>query len=135
VSQFFKIFPFLLAIEEKQRKVERRNCNTIGRSFTNCPPVGAEEASQKVAENNQKRLIFIPFSVPVDTILLASKARQVKRGVKEVVKGIRKGEKGYIFCHFSKLNLTDILVQKFQTPCSCGRHKPHGHHLTSPCNE
>jgi len=26
----------------------------------------------------------------------ASKARQVKRGVKEVVKGIRKGEKGYV---------------------------------------
>lgn len=25
-----------------------------------------------------------------------SKARQVKRGVKEVVKGIRKGEKGYV---------------------------------------
>lgn len=29
--------------------------------------------------------------------LLASKARQVKRGVKEVVKGIRKGEKGCVF--------------------------------------
>lgn len=26
----------------------------------------------------------------------ASKARQVKRGVKEVVKGIRKGELGYV---------------------------------------
>ena len=26
---------------------------------------------------------------------VASKSRQVKRGVKEVVKGIRKGEKGY----------------------------------------
>lgn len=60
----FKIFPFLLAIEEKQRKVERRNCNTIGRSFTNCPSVGAEEASQKAAENDQKRLTFIPFFAP-----------------------------------------------------------------------
>lgn len=28
--------------------------------------------------------------------LLASKQRQVKRGVKEVVKAIRKGEKGYV---------------------------------------
>jgi len=30
----------------------------------------------------------------------ASKARQVKRGVKEVVKGIRKGEKGYVEADF-----------------------------------
>jgi len=30
----------------------------------------------------------------VKSIESASKARQVKRGVKEVVKGIRKGEKG-----------------------------------------
>lgn len=30
--------------------------------------------------------------------LSASKARQVKRGVKEVVKGIRKGDKGYVLC-------------------------------------
>ena len=29
-------------------------------------------------------------------VIPASKARQVKRGVKEVVKGIRKGEKGYV---------------------------------------
>lgn len=31
---------------------------------------------------------YVPFT--------ASKRRQVKRGVKEVVKGIRKGEKGYV---------------------------------------
>lgn len=42
-------------------------------------------------------------------VLLASKARQVKRGVKEVVKGIRKGEKGCVSLRFRVvLHLTDL---------------------------
>ena len=41
------------------------------------------------------------------TSMVASKARQVKRGVKEVVKGIRKGEKGYAYIY--------ILQERFLT--------------------
>lgn len=33
---------------------------------------------------------------PLTSFPIASKQRQVKRGVKEVVKAIRKGEKGYV---------------------------------------
>lgn len=72
-------------------KKEGRDCHSSRRPF----PVGAtpcaEKAAQEAAQDYKKRWVH-------DRVFIftsASKARQVKRGVKEVVKGVRKGEKGY----------------------------------------
>jgi H/ACA ribonucleoprotein complex subunit 2 len=47
--------------------------------------------------------VFSSFCQPI-----ASKSRQVKRGVKEVVKGIRKGEKGFLVLA-ADINPIDII--------------------------
>lgn len=66
-------------------------------------------------------------------VCAASKARQVKRGVKEVVKGIRKGEKGCAYL-FTCLNPV-IEFACIQTAYPCCRHQPHRHHFTSTCTQ
>ena len=62
---------------------------------------------------------------------LASKARQVKRGVKEVVKGIRKGEKGWVLqsIQFSLLainrpNFSILILAADITPIDIISHLP-----------
>lgn len=57
---------------------------------------------------------------------LASKRRQVKRGVKEIVKGIRKGEKGWVeLCLRRWFSLTICQVTR-----ACGRYQPDRYYLT-----
>ena len=48
----------------------------------------------KTIKKGEFRLTLVTNRVLTCVICVASKQRQVKRGVKEVVKGIRKGEKG-----------------------------------------
>jgi hypothetical protein len=88
-----------------------RDCDTAGGSVASRKTSGSEKAREEASQDYQKGyplpnharmhwtdMIFCAFP--------ASKARQVKRGVKEVVKGIRKGEKGYVldrvdcFCYY-----------------------------------
>jgi H/ACA ribonucleoprotein complex subunit 2 len=49
----------------------------------------------KIIKKGMSRLDITTWIIKIKFIT-ASKARQVKRGVKEVVKGIRKGEKGHV---------------------------------------
>ena len=60
----------------------------------------------------------------------ASKARQVKRGVKEVVKGIRKGEQGQVI--YSVL-LATLAPFHSQVTRSCRGHQSNRHYIPSPC--
>ena len=83
---------------EEGQKVEGRDCHSLGRSLTNSAASRAEEDAEEATQNYQEGLVM---AVSLRTTLvayssLASKQRQVKRGVKEVVKAIRKGEKGYV---------------------------------------
>jgi hypothetical protein len=57
------------------------------------------------------------------TKIIASRLRQVKRGVKEVVKSIRKGEKGFVILCRTFLYFSAILVHtSWQDSRPCGRH-------------
>lgn len=70
--------------------------------------MGKKEKTEEVAEDNyEKRMAAVlPFAKPLapkktnkkilKTVKKASKAKHVKRGVKEVVKALRKGEKGLV---------------------------------------
>jgi len=79
-------------------------------------PLAQRRLAKKLQKTIKKGLTFTPLYVPQIEgwyVSLASKARQVKRGVKEVVKGIRKGEKGYISRHLSQWNFTDFFLFKY----------------------
>ena len=94
----FPIQIWIIGGEEGQ-KGEGRDCHSLGRSLTNSAASRAEEDAEEATQNYQEGLVMavslrttlVAYSSP-----LASKQRQVKRGVKEVVKAIRKGEKGYV---------------------------------------
>ena len=83
---------------EEIKKRQGGNCYPPRGPCSYCAASRAEKACKKAAQDNQKRC-SPDLPVPCSSILTppsASKARQVKRGVKEVVKGIRKGEKGQV---------------------------------------
>ena len=76
---------------------ERRwNCDTCRGPVANSTSSRSKETTEKASKNNQKRWVAAMSFFPKDTtsLFIASKDRQVKRGVKEVAKAIRKGEKG-----------------------------------------
>lgn len=86
----------IILVPEKSEEGER-NHHSIGRFISSCAAIGTEKACEKAAQNDQKRFAYLfLLSGSSAHYFSASKARQVKRGVKEVVKGIRKGEKGYV---------------------------------------
>ena len=62
-------------------------------------PLAQRKLLKKLQKTIKKGIVFFSFCVILLFLILtcrlsASKQRQVKRGVKEVVKGIRTGEKG-----------------------------------------
>jgi hypothetical protein len=80
-------------IEERQGPCR----HSLGRLVAHCTTSGSEKAFEKAAQDDKKRCIqLLSYHSWFFMLFLASRARQVKRGVKEVVKGIRKGEKGYV---------------------------------------
>jgi H/ACA ribonucleoprotein complex subunit 2 len=86
----------IILVPKKSEEGER-NHHSIGRFVSSCATIGAEKACEKAAQNDQERYAYLFLhSRSSAHHFSASKARQVKRGVKEVVKGIRKGEKGYV---------------------------------------
>lgn len=59
-------------------------------------PLAQKKLVKKLHKTIKKGKTFVECSFEIHELIsvAASKQRQVKRGVKEVVKGIRKGEKG-----------------------------------------
>jgi H/ACA ribonucleoprotein complex subunit 2 len=69
---------------------------------------------KKGSSNSASLAIFIDG-------IQASRVRQVKRGVKEVVKGIRKGENGSVFWESQALFCMTLRIKSGQATCSrCG---------------
>lgn len=83
--------------ESEKGEGRRRDNHQAGRSITFSKASGTEEDVEKDAQSHKERLVNrykVCYAFTHTAFLTASKSRQVKRGVKEVVKGIRKGEKG-----------------------------------------
>jgi H/ACA ribonucleoprotein complex subunit 2 len=57
-------------------------------------PLAGKKLMKKILKTVKKGTDFNLSHI--SHFLLATKAKHVKRGVKEVVKGLRKGEKGYV---------------------------------------
>ena len=83
---------------EEAQKGEGRDCCPFGRPLAHRAAFGPEENAQKAAQNYQEGCVCYDSRVAccLSQLPVASKQRQVKRGVKEVVKAIRKGERGYV---------------------------------------
>jgi len=97
ISIGFYLQPMTLKdLTQEIKERERRNYHSPGGFITLSPAPRPEKACQETTQDDQKRYQTSIVSRAKPETCVASKARQVKRGVKEVVKGIRKGEKGYV---------------------------------------
>ena len=88
---------------QNERKT-KKNKEEISMPLEDLSPIAHPLAQKKLLKKLHKTIkkgqIYLLASQAVrSNRSTASKAREVKRGVKEVVKGIRKGEKGYAFVY------------------------------------
>lgn len=84
-----------------EKKVKKRKSNPP----TDVQEIGSPEAEPAATAEVERKVVLSPIAVPLADSKLkkrayklvkkAALAKQLKRGVKEVVKALRKGSKGY----------------------------------------
>lgn len=96
-------------------KKEKKEKEEIVIPLEDLSPIAHPLAQKKLLKKLHKTIkkgVHYSFQTPspklITTLHVASKQRQVKRGVKEVVKGIRKGEKGSVCFDESSFIVADF---------------------------